>query len=65
MGDTRLDDRRFGVPQRATASQPAPKHIYKPRWGLNDVSVLSNPCYGRSLNRDKYDVIWRMSDEGL
>src|SRR5271165_1485170 len=33
MGDTHLDDRRFGIPQRATASQPAPKHIYEPGRG--------------------------------
>ena len=63
MGDTRLDDRRFG-PQTRNREPACPEHIYKPRWGLNDVSVLSNSCYGRSLNRDK-DVIWRMSDEGL
>src|SRR5271166_126008 len=30
------------------------------RRGLNDISVLSKSCYGRSLNRGKA-VIWRMS----
>jgi hypothetical protein len=57
MGDTRLDDRKFGIPRRATASQPAPNHIYKPRRDLNDISVLSKLAYERSFSRNK-DVIW-------
>jgi hypothetical protein len=39
----------------------AQRGIYKPRRGLNDISVLSKPCCGRSLNRDDA-VILRMSD---
>ena len=38
------------------------KRIYKPRLGLNDISVLSKSCYVGSLSRDKA-VIWRMSDK--
>jgi hypothetical protein len=30
-GDVRLDDRKFGIPRRATASRLAAKRIYKPR----------------------------------
>jgi hypothetical protein len=30
-GDLRLDDRKFGIPRRATASRLAPKCIDKPR----------------------------------
>jgi hypothetical protein len=45
--------------RRSRASLP-PKHIYKPPRGLNDISVLSNRCHGRTLSREK-DVIWRMS----
>jgi len=52
-GDLRLDDRRLGIPWRATASRPAPERIYKPRRGLNDISVLPKSCYRRSLNCDK------------
>ena len=51
---------KFGIPRRATASRLAPKPIYKPRRGPNDISVLSKSCYGRSLSGDKA-VIWRMS----
>jgi hypothetical protein len=47
----------LGVPPRA---DPPRKRIYKPRRGLNDISVLSKSCYGRSFTRDKA-VIWRMS----
>jgi hypothetical protein len=61
-GDVRLDDRKFGIPRRATASRLAAKRIYGPRLGLNDISVLSKSCYVRSLSRDKA-VIWRMSDK--
>ena len=46
----------LGVPPRAGS----PERIYKPRRGLNDISVLSKSCYVRSLSRDKA-VIWRMS----
>jgi hypothetical protein len=46
---------------RATASRPAPKHIYEPRKGYNDISVFSKSCYGRSLSFGKA-VTWRMSD---
>jgi hypothetical protein len=41
--------KKFGVPRRAVASRAAPKRIYKPRRGLNDISVLSKARYGRSL----------------
>ena len=51
------------IPRRPTASRLAPKRIYKPRRGPNDISVLSKSCYGRSLSRDKA-VIWRMSAKG-
>ena len=44
----------------ATASQPAPKRIYKPRRGLKDTSDLSKSRYGRSLSRHKA-IVWRMS----
>jgi hypothetical protein len=44
-GDVRLDDRRFGIPQRATVRRLAPKRIYKPWRGLNDISVLSKSYY--------------------
>jgi hypothetical protein len=37
----------------ATARQPAPARIYKPRRGLNDVSALSKARYCRSLSRNK------------
>jgi hypothetical protein len=46
--------------RRATASRLAAKRIYKPRRGLNDISVLSKSYYVRSFSRDKA-VIWRMS----
>ena len=58
-GEVRLGDRKFGLPRRAIATRPAPKHFYKPRLGLNDISVLSKSCYGRNLSRDKA-VMWRM-----
>jgi hypothetical protein len=45
--------------RRSRASLPR-KHIYKPRRGLNDISVLSKLAYERTFSRDK-DVIWRMS----
>jgi hypothetical protein len=54
------DDRKFGIPRRAIASRPAPKRIYRPRRGLNDISVLSKSCRGRSLSHYRA-VIWRMS----
>jgi hypothetical protein len=44
----------------AIASRPAPKRVYKPRRSYNDISVLRNSCYRRSLSCDKA-VIWRMS----
>ena len=56
----RLDDRKFGIPRRATASRLAPKRIYKPRRGLDDFSVLSKSGYGRNLSRAKA-VIRQMS----
>jgi hypothetical protein len=59
-GDLRLDDRRFGIPGRAIASRPAPRRIYKPRRGLNDISALSKSCHGRNLGSGEH-VIWRMS----
>ena len=31
----------------------APERIYKPRRGLNDISVLSKSSYGRSLIRNR------------
>ena len=37
-----------------------PKRIYKPRRGINDISVLSNSYYVRSLSRHEA-VIWRIS----
>jgi hypothetical protein len=49
----------LGVPPRAG---PPRKRIYKPRRGLNDISVLSKSCYGLSFTRDKA-VIWRISAE--
>ena len=58
--EVRLEDGKFGIPRRAAASPLAAKRIYKPRLGLNDISVLSKSCYVRSLSRDKA-VIWRMS----
>jgi len=45
--------RKIDIPRRATASRPAPERIYKPRRGLNDVSVLSKFRYGRSLSRNR------------
>jgi hypothetical protein len=42
----------------------APKRIYKPRRGLNDISVLPNSYHVRSLGRDK-TVIWRIPDDGI
>ena len=48
-----LITRKFGIPRRATASPLTSKHIYKPRRGFNDISVLSKSRYGRSLSRDK------------
>jgi hypothetical protein len=60
-GDLRLDDRKFGIPRRATASRLAPKCIDKPRRSLDEISVLSKSRYVRSLSRDKA-VIWRMSN---
>ena len=51
---------QWGAP--AAGRRLAPKRIYKPRLGLNDISVLSKSCYRRSHNCDKA-VIWRMSGE--
>ena len=48
-------------PRRATVSRLAPKRIYKPRRGLNEISVLSKSHYVRSVGRDKA-VIRRMAD---
>ena len=48
----------LGAPPRAGR----PERIYKPRPGLNDISVLSTSYYVRSLSRDKA-VIRRMSTE--
>src|SRR5271165_3722039 len=62
MGDTRLDERKFGMLKRASASQPAPKHIYKPQSRLNGILFLSKSRDGRSLSNDRA-VIWRMSDQ--
>ena len=50
----------FGMLKRASASQPAPKHIYKPQSRLNDILSLSKSRDGRSLSNDRA-VIWRMS----
>jgi hypothetical protein len=60
MGDTRLDERKFGMFKRASASRPAPKHIYKPESSLNDILFSSKSRDGRSLSNDRA-VIWRMS----
>jgi hypothetical protein len=46
--------------ERLRQASPAPKNIYKPRLGLNDISVLSKSCHASSLNHNK-TVIWRMS----
>jgi hypothetical protein len=51
---------KFGIPRHAPASRAAPKSIYKPRRGLNDISVLSKSRYGRSFSVGK-TVNWRMS----
>jgi Helix-turn-helix domain of resolvase len=59
-GDLRLDDRKFGIPWRAIASRPDSERIYKPRRGLNDISVLRKYCYRHILYCDAV-VIWRMS----
>jgi hypothetical protein len=40
-----------------------PKSIHKSRPGLNDILVLSKPCQGRSLNRNK-TIIGGKSDQG-
>ena len=61
-GDVRLDDRKFGILRRATASRLAPNRIYKPQRGLNDISVLSKSCHRPSLSGNKA-VIWRMSSD--
>ena len=50
-GEVRLDDGELGIPRRATA-RPAPKYIYKPRRGLNDISVLSSLTMCASLSRE-------------
>ena len=52
-GDLRLDERKIDIPGRATASRPAPERIYKPRRGLNDISVFSKSRYGPSLSRNR------------
>ena len=52
-GDLRLDERKIDIPRRATASRPAPERIYKPRRGLNDISVFSKSRYGPSLSRNR------------
>jgi hypothetical protein len=50
-GDVRLDDGKFGIPRRATASRPTRKRIYKLQQDLNDIPVLSKSCYGPSVSR--------------
>jgi len=47
-GDLRLDDRRLGIPWRATARRSAPERIYKPRLGHNYILVLPKSCYRHS-----------------
>jgi hypothetical protein len=60
----RLDDRKIRHPS-ACHREPvlAPNRIYKPRRGLNDISVLSKSCHGRNLGLGEA-VIWRMSVNG-
>jgi hypothetical protein len=48
-----FDDTKFGN-RRATARGSAPKRIYKPGTGLNDISVLSKSCYGGILPPIKF-----------
>jgi len=55
----RLDVRKVDIPRPATASRPAPERNYKPRRGLNDISVLSKSRCGRTLSNGK-SVIWRI-----
>jgi hypothetical protein len=44
------------------AKQPlAPEHIYKPRPGHSDISVLLKFCYRRSLSILRQGCIWRTS----
>jgi len=45
---------------RATVRPRAPERNYKPRRGLNGISVLSKSRCWCSLSNDK-SVIWRMS----
>jgi hypothetical protein len=59
-GDVRLDDTKFGIPRQPPRAGPPRNRIYKPRRGLNDISVLSKYRYGRSFSLGKA-VLWRMS----
>jgi hypothetical protein len=66
-GDLRRDERKIDIRRRATASRP-PEHIYKPRRGFKDISVLLKFRYGRSLSpirpsiwrMPRYDLAWRL-----
>jgi hypothetical protein len=57
---TRLDDRKFRRPPARDPEPACPNSIYNLRRSLNDISVLSKSCDGRSFSREKA-VIWRMS----
>jgi hypothetical protein len=46
------DGRKFATSARDREPVP-PKRIDRLRRGLNDISFLSKPCYGRNLSRDK------------
>ena len=62
-GDARSSivvDRLMAGASKTVPTTPSPEGGDRPRRGLNDISVLSKSCYGRSLSRDKA-VIWRMS----
>jgi hypothetical protein len=48
------------APLGASARRSAPELIYRPSWGLNDISVLSESYYGRSVSmQSQYNVVLR------
>jgi hypothetical protein len=67
--DVKCFSRRFSYNNQHVMSarnrEPAaPRRIYKPRLGLNDISVLPKSCHGRNLGLAE-PVIWRMSVKNI
>ena len=54
--ETCVDDRKFSIARRATASRPAPKTYLQVAAGLSDISVVKALLGARSQPRQGYHL---------